>query len=921
MKKIIILTLLTALLLPAKELPKEKDLVEGKLANGFSYAILHNEKPKDFVEFRLIVDAGSLEEDDDQRGLAHFTEHMAFNGTKHFKKNELISYLESIGLKFGGDLNANTGFTRTLYKLSVPVKEKNVDTALTILDDWAGGLLFNPKEFDKERGVVLEEKRLRNSPSFRLYQQYAPLFYGKSKYKDRIVIGKEEVLKHAPVQRVVDFYQKWYRPELMHLVVVGDVNVTEMEGKIKTYFSELKNKSSDKPVSRLIAESNSTRIMALTDRELFQNTAEVYYMERVFGAHTKAEKKRNIITRIAQKIFNLEAKKELLKTESKALNIFAGTQTLTPYKKAYLFKAIYSEKDRKEAFSQLYRLMWRFEKFGFEQRSFEQVKKQLLEQNENEHKEIQTTDSGRLASALVRSIEHDAIFVDREEDYLIVKALIQEITPEEVNARFKEIVNIQDRIILLKSTKALTVDKKKVLQSIDLAKKEVKEPSATENKELNLLQKPLQAKKIVKKVFDKETGIYSYSLENNVTVLFKPTTFRQNEVLLSAVSPGGLSALPTEALNDAKKASGWVMQSAPGTLKPDELRTLMADKSARVNFRISRFDEKIDGSSNSKDLETLLKLLYVYVTTPKIDPGVDRQLSNSALALARQLDRDPAYKFNKALNKFYYMDNPRILFDNKESIERLNNEKMLKLFKKKFTAMNHFTFMIVGDTKPEAVEKLIALYLANLPTSTSEEKINAKPFAYKKGKQTFVRPFNASNIANTGLKYRLELDYNMHDDIVLSIMQEILNVRLRNLIREDKSGTYGVGIKCSIIRELEKTSSCNIRFASDPIRENELVESIEKSIKNFIEEGPTAQELKNIQTEYALMYKKALRDNYFWLDLMTDHAKFKDDIKTLLTFNEEIKKITRNEVQKMAEKMFNGDLLLSKRIPQMDSEK
>ena len=921
MKKIIILALLTALLLQAKELPKEKDLAEGTLPNGFSYTILHNEKPKDFVEFRLIVDAGSLEEEDDQRGLAHFIEHMAFNGTKHFKKNELISYLESIGLKFGGDLNANTGFTRTLYKLSVPVKEKNIDTALTVLDDWAGGLLFNPEEFDKERGVVLEEKRLRNSPSFRLYQQYAPLFYGESKYKDRIVIGKEEVLKHVPVQRAVDFYQKWYRPELMHLVVVGDVNVTEMEAQIKAHFSGLENKKHEKPISRLIAENNSTRIMALTDKELFQNTVEVYYLERVFGTHTKAEKKRDIMTWMAQMMFNLEAKKELLKAESKALDIFAMTQTLTPYKKAYLFKAAYREKDRQEAFSQLYRLMWRFEKFGFDVRTFEQVKKQLLERNENAHKAIHTTDSGKLASELVSSIEHDAVFVDREEDYKIVKALAQEITPEEVNDRFKEIVNIPDRVILFKSTTALTVNKEKVLQSIKLSKKEAKAPLIKKNKTLKLLKKPLQAKKIVKKDFDKETGIYTYILENNVTVLFKPTTFRQNEVLLSAVSPGGLSALPTEVLNDAKKASGWVMQSAPGNLKPDELRTLLADKSVRVDFRLSRFDEKIDGRSNSKDLETLLSLVYVYATAPKIDPGVDRQLRNSALALALQSDRDPAYKFDKALKKFYYMDNPRILFDTKESITALNNEKMLKLFKEKFDDMNHFTFMIVGDTQPEAVERLIALYLANLPTASSEEKINTKPFAYKKGKQTFVRAFNTSNIANTGLKYRSELDYSMHDDIVLSVMQEILNVRLRNLIREDKSGTYGVGIKCGIIRELEKTASCNIRFASDPTRENELVESIQKSIRTFIKEGPTSQELKNIQTEYALMYKKALRDNYFWLGLMNDHAKFNDDIKTRLKFNEEIKKVTTEEVRKMAKKMFSGDLLLSERTPQKGSKK
>ncbi|PHS38930.1 MAG: hypothetical protein COB07_07390 [Sulfurovum sp.] len=910
-----LLLLLSTLFLGASTLPVEKALVQGTLGNGFSYSILHNEKPKDTVEFRFLVKAGSLEEEDDQRGLAHFVEHMAFNGTQNFKKNELISYLESIGLKFGGDLNANTGFTRTLYKLSVPLKDNHLDTALTILGDWAGGLLFNPDEYEKERGVMLEEKRLRNNARFRLYLQYAPLLYGESKYADRIVIGSEEVIKHSPVQRAVDFYEKWYRPELMHLVVVGDVNVTQMEKKIKKQFSALTNSNHEKPISRLIPENNETRMMVVSDKELFENAAEVYYFERHLGTRTLAEKREDVVTWLAQNMFNLEAKKALLKPKSKALGMSMRTQTLTPHKKVHTFVATYNTKEREAAFSQLHAFMWQFGKFGFDASTLKRATKQLLKRNEDAFKSIQTTESITLSSQLFQSIEHNSTFVDREADYAIVKTLADEITLQEVNARFREILNIQDRVILFKSTKKFELDKQEVLQQIKKAKEEVKEAPKVEKRDLTLLKKPLTAKKILKKSFDEKAGIYTYTLENNITVLFKPTDFRKNEVLLSAVSHGGLSALPTEALNDAKKMSRWVMQSAPSDLSPDEMRELLSDKKVQVNFSLSRFYEGINAVSSSKDLESMMKMIYLYATTAKISPNVDRQLRNKDLSLAEESDRDPAYKFSKEMNKFYYMNNPRILFDSKESINDLNTSKMLSIFKEKFKAMNHFDYIIVGDVTAEEVEKQIALTLANLATSVKNESINATPYSYKTGFQKFVKALNTSNIANVGLKYRAPLEYSLLTDSALSMMKDILTIRLRNLIREEKSGTYGVGVSCNIIRELEKTASCNIRFASDPARKDELITSIRQAIVQFVKEGPTSLELKNVKTKYTLLYKKALKNNYFWQELILNHAKHGDDIHVLLDFEKNIENVTQKDVQKVSETLFGGDLLQTERMP------
>ncbi len=920
MKKMILLALLT-LLLSANELPTEKNLVEGTLSNGFSYSILHNDKPKDMVEFRLLVGAGSLEEEEDQRGLAHFVEHMAFNGIEHFKKNELISYLESIGLKFGGDLNANTGYTRTLYKLSVPLKGDNVDKALTILDDWAGGVLFNKDEYEKERGVILEEKRLRNNVSFRMYEKYEPLFYGDSKYKDRTVIGLEKVIKDAPVQRVKDFYKKWYRPELMHLVVIGDVNATQMEKKIKKTFATLKNADHSKTISRLIPEQDKTRFMMLHDKELSSNSVEVYYLERVPGTRNEAELKRELVTWMAQQLFNTAAKQEVLKPDSKALELYTGTQTLTPHKKAYLFSAVYKEKNREAAFAELYRLMWRFGKYGFDQEALDTVKKTILKYNENAYKAMKTTKSSLLAGKLVQSIEKDAVFVDRTAEYNITKSLVGKITLQEVNARFKEILHIKDRVILFKSTKKETgLNKESVLKEIEKAKKESKAPKAKEKKKLVLLDKALTPVKIVEKRFDKETGIYFYRLENSVTVSFKPTDFQKNQVLLSAVSQGGLSAMPVEALNDAKKAAVWVMRSAPGDLKPFELRKLLADKSAELDLSLSRFDEKISARTTPKDLETLFQLLYMQVTAAKIDKGVDRQLHNIFMARQAQADRDPAYRFNKAMNKFYYRDNPRILFDTNESIAALNSQKMLSIFKQKFADMNHFHFVIVGDTTTKQIEPLIATYLGNLPTSEKEEHFDSRPYPYRAGKEQFTAHFNTTNIANIGMKYRSHLHYSIAVMSVMDVMNEILSVRLRNLVREEKSGTYGVGVNCKIIRELNATSSCNIRFASDPQRKDELIKSIQESIETFKKEGPTAQELKNVKTEFAVQYKRALKNNAFWQSIMLKSAEFGTSVEAYLKYNEQIQKVTAEEVQEMANTMFKEDMLLSERLPQEEKK-
>ena len=917
-RKILLVTALFFGALHAKEMPTDKRLVEGMLPNGFSYYIMHNEKPKDMVEFRLLINVGSLEEDDDQRGLAHFIEHMAFNGTEHFKKNELISFLESIGLKFGGDLNANTGYTRTLYKLTVPVKGENVEKAFTVLKDWADGVQFDPEEFNKERGVILEEKRLRNSPSFRIYEQFIPLFFEGSKYKDRMVIGKEDVLKNAPVQRAVDFYKKWYRPELMSLIVVGDMNVTQTEKRIRETFGSLKNSNHTRPVSRLVPEHNTTRVMTLTDRELSNNSADIYFVERRLGTVTEVEKKEDILDWVVMLMFNLNAQKVLMEPGTKALSMRMADSTLTPLKHAFDFSVSYKAEEREAAFYQLASLMARFEKFGFSKEDLETVRKQMLTLNENSHKEYPNTKSATFASQIARSIESGAVFVDEMYDYNLSKKILNALTLHDINARFREIVKNRDRIILFTDTLKEPMSKKKALAFITKAYKEVSVPKNDTAAPKQLMSETLPDRHIVEKKYDKKHHIYSYRLENNVTVSFMPTKLKKNEVLLSAVSLGGSSNVPLNDLNNTKKAASWVVASAPGVFKPYQLKSLLADKKLGYNFAIGRFYERVEGSSSSQDLESLMQLIYLQVTQPKIDPAMANRLRNSLYSRVAEADRNPVYRFRKALLSYYFKKNPRIRFDTKESIANLDTAQMLARFKQKFSDMNHFHFVIVGDTTPQQLEPLIARYLGNLPTGRKDEMYDSRPYDRLHGKEKFVKHFNTTEIANISMQYRSKLPFSIETMAQMDAVKNILTVRLRNLIREEKSGTYGVGVGCDMLRELGDVTVCSIDFAADPERVDELVSSVKKVLNDFFKEGPTLQELKNYKTEFSVQEKLMKKENRYWSTLLLLSAKFGTTLEEYLNFSHAVEMLNRESVRDTAKKLFSGDELIAERLPEKE---
>ncbi len=916
MQRFLLLLILFLTFSAAEVMPTDKRLIEGMLPNSFSYLIMHNEKPKKSVVIQLLVRAGSLDEEEDQRGLAHFIEHMAFNGIEHFKKNELVGYLESIGMRFGGDLNAETTFGHTLYKLTVPVTGNNVDKALLIAHDWANGLTFDAKEFENERGVVLEEKRLRNNPGFRLYKQFSPLFYNGSRYEKRETIGKESVLKHAPVSRAVDFYKKWYRPELMTLVVVGDIDPKAMERKIKTAFGDLVNNNHTTPFTRLIPDSNVTRTLSVSDKDIGDNSLQINYLSREFGTVTPDEFRSDMLDMMVELMFKQEVPRHLLTPGTKLLGLSMDTQWITALRRSIAFAADYAKGNTKAALGEVGRIIAGYAAHGFDKTIFEAVKRQLSAANENNHKKRTDIPSEVHVAQLVKAEENGGVFIDEGYNYRFSKQFLDSVTLEEVNKRFKEIISNPNRVILFLGPKQVDIDTKEAVSILEDAAKETNATHKSTRSAPVFPPRPKQCGSIVSKHFDKRHGMYHYVLENNVSVDFKPTDFAKNQVLFSAVALGGDSIVPVKEIDNLHKAARWVVSSAPGEVKAWELPELLSGKQLHFEFDIDRFDESIKASSASKDFETVLKLIHWQLMMPKIDPAVAKQQRDSLLAVLPVKERDPAYRFDKAFQEYFYSNNPRIQFDTAQSIAKLKPEAMLQGFKRAFSGFNRFHIAIIGDIDPKTVEKLLPCYFGTLPAGAKQTPYDSTPYPYKKGHLQFSRAYNSANITNVTMQYRTQLPaFSVHTAAAVKLLQSVLNIRLRNEIREKKSGTYDISTACTLTRETNNTLVCSISFAADPKRSDALIEDVQTQLAAFIKEGPDAKTLQHAKKEFSVGYQQLLRKNEYWLSLMQLTNRFDTPMDAYLKLDTEMASVTAEELKRLGKEVFESDSIIATRVP------
>jgi zinc protease len=611
----------------------------------------------------------------------------------------------------------------------------------------------------------------------------------------------------------------------------------------------------------------------------------------------------------------MKAEEQKLKDNPKATTIKIVDGHINSKKGTYQFSVNYRGDNELSSLKELYEIIYSFDKYGFSQKSLELIKKYLFAKNEKEYKRVSDIRSASVASSLVSCALNDSIFIDYDYKYKLKKELIEDIKLEEINSKYKEILAIKNRVIRFINTTGNKVSKKSTLETIESAKENLIDYTKVKDIPSNLLNIELKDRKIISKNYDKETGVYEFVLENGIQIAFKQTDFSKNRVELKAFSFGGNSLYSIEELDSARKATPFVSKSGAGEFSTLDIVKILAGKQVSVSISISELSENIYGSANSEDIESMFELMYLKLTKSKIDETIAKNRKKLLKYIVQQEDKNPKTKFTKEFFLHFYKNNPRIIFDTNRSIDRLNSDDMLKIFRERFSDINNFKFIIIGDVEVTKVEKLIAKYLGNLPTKEREENFIDRKKEYLEGKQKFIRAYNNENISNLGIMFKSKLAYTKKRKLALNAMSSILRVRLRELIREEKSGVYSIGVSASISRLHKNRSEANIKFSCDPKRRAELIADIYKAIDSFKKNLVTDKELEVYRKKFNKSYETDMKENYYWMSKIVESYKYNTPLKDIFELPKLVDKISKQDIKEVANEIFAGNILQAELNP------
>lgn len=898
-----------------KDLPLDKSLIHGQLKNGFRYTIKKNYLPHDTAEFRLVVKVGSLEEDNDQQGVAHFVEHMAFNGTKNFKGNDVVEFLESIGVTFGSDLNASTSYENTIYKLSVPIEKDNLQQSFQIFEDWSSNITFSEEEFEKERGVILEEIRKNNNYKQRLRKQAEPAFLSGTAFLDRAPLGKEDIIKKISVERAKDYYHDWYRPEFMHFIAVGDFDLEIIEQKIKKHFSQLRNKSTRKRTSRLIPNYDKTEVLSLHDDELTYNYVHVFYNEQFDPTETVKDVRRNLVDEMLLSLIKLKMKVYL---EDRQDTLFMGLKDvyISMAKGDYGFTADY-KKDGRKALYDLYHLLWSLEKHGFSTDDLIQARTIMHSANDRGIRKLTPLKSKSSILKLTYKAKRELLFIDEHRKLKIKNNLIDEVTLVEIQKALSRILSIKDQVITVIDSNELKISKTEAIQIQDKAKTNATDLSQLGSYKLpqTLVSTELEVKAIVEESYDKNTEVHTFILENGITVNYKKTGFRSEPFLLRASSFGGSSLYDVNDLIQIKKIKTFIARSGAGKYTIDELNRNLSGKKIGVYFGVGYLGESVKAWGQNKDVEKIFQLLFLRLTEPKIEKSV----KNKQIALLKnavvQGNKKPYTRYRKERDQFFF-NNKRVFSDSIETIEKLDFKRMLEIFKDRFSDMNNFNFVLVGNVDVKIVKQLIGKYLGNLPIKKRDETYLDRNIEYKKGKQELIRYYNSRDTTDIRFTYKSKTSYSTLNKLHLVALRDILLTRLRNKLREEKSATYDVNVRYSLAFLPEIDSKIEIIFKCAPNNSQDLISEVYKIIEDIKDHGVNSGELRSFKKKYLVWLSKAIKRNSYWLHRLNENISYDIPLDTVMNLSEHTKELTPSHVQDMATQMFREDVFLQVLHPQ-----
>jgi zinc protease len=890
--------------------PLDAQITTGRFANGLRYYIRKNKKPEGRAELRLVVNAGSILEERDQAGLAHFVEHMAFNGTKHFPKQETVKFLESIGMRFGPSVNAFTSFDETVYMLQVPTDKPEVlDKAFLILEDWAHNVSFDDTEIDKERGVITEEWRLRRGAGARMQDKQFPILFKGSRYAERLPIGDMEVVQSFKHERLKKFYEDWYRPELMAVVAVGDFDKAAIEALVKQHFESIPKS----PATKLrptynVPEQPGTLYAIATDKEASSTSVSVYSKMPAPDQTTIGSYRQQMVERLFAGMLSARFSEMAQKPDAPFLGAGAGRgQFVRPLEVSTLSAGV-KEDGIERGLDALFTEALRVEKFGFTGTELQRQKTNIMRGIERAVTEKENTPSGSLADEYVRNFTEQEPSPGIEYEAALHARFLPEITLAEVNALAKQWVPDKNRVVLVNAPQkeGLTIpDETKLAGVITAATR--KELTAYTDTVANaaLIETPPAPGAVTKTTTKDAFGITEWELSNGVRVVLKPTNFKEDEILFQAFSPGGTSLASDADFIPAQSAAQVIASGGLGKFSSVDLRKVLTGKVASARPFVGELDEGLRGSASKKDLDTLFQLIYLTFTAPRADPAIFSVITTSTKSALANQRNSPEFAFAETLNSIMSQNHPRAKMMTPEMVDQMNLDKSLAFYKDRFSDASDFTFVFVGSFDVNAMKPLVERYLATLPATHRKETwkdigMKRPTGVIEKRVDKGLEPKSRAAIIFSG-----PFEYTQENRIAIRAMADVLEVRLRESIREDLGGTYSISADANYSKFPRQEYTVNISFGSNPDRTEELVKTVMKEIESFKANGPTDKQLADVKETFLRDDESNMKQNGYLLGQIALRYEYNEDLTSLFNIADYYRKIDAATIKSAAQKYLN----------------
>ena len=854
---------------PSAPLTVDPAVKVGKLKNGFTYYIRQNGLPENKVELRLVVNAGSVLEDDSQQGLAHFVEHMAFNGSKDFPGNAVVKEIESMGIRFGNDLNAYTSFDETVYMLPIP--SDKFEQGMRIMENWARHLAFEDAEIDDERGVILEEMRLGKGAMERMRDKFFPVLLYGSKYPDRLPIGKEDILKTFPYQTIRRFYADWYRPDNMALVVVGDIDPAVVEKSIKEHFAKAKNpKNAPVREQMQVPHHKDSKAIVVTDKEMPTTQVQLMFklpssIQTTQGDYVDHAVKSLYGIMLAQRLGELAQKPgaPFMYAASSYSNFLRSVD-------AFIAVAVCAPGGSMEAFKALLTETERAQRYGFTAGELERAKAMLLSGYERSYANRDKRLSADIVDEYKRAfLEYEPI-PGIEVEYNLIKAALPTVTVDQVNALSKKLITDDNRVVLVLGPEGPSYPTaEELVAAFDQAEKDQSiQPYQDQMSATELMKGAPEAGKVVsEKKYDK-SGVTEWVLSNGAKVVLKPTTFKDDEILFHATSQGGRSLYTAE--DDIQVANAIGAMDGVNGIRDTDLSKLLAGKNVRIRPFISAYTEGMNGNFVQKDMKEAFELIYLNFTAPNYtDEYFTVYKKNAKDEVVNAMD-DPDSYFQYKITELLANGNPRALpaFFLPEQYDRMDMARMEQIYRERFAGADDFTFFFVGSFTPDQIKPFIETYIASLPAKGVKEQYKDMRLDYPKGPLTATFNKGVDQKSQVDFYWQKDAEYDPQAAFDLQVFGRIMMMRLISSLREELGGTYSPGAMGQALYTPRGRAAFRISFASNIEMDDALQKRALAELDKLLTEGPSEKEVADQKAQNQVQWVENLEKNAFWLSAL-----------------------------------------------------